>query len=148
MLKLYSKNKNMKEDNSTLVAQRNSFAEGVKTVQINNDSNFVLPGSEISKTQEKVKAIRDVVENRFAAMSGAIDQITLSLNYFAFYVVHTKHFSNLLFKVENCTSYLDLVYITFKPTEQILFLTEVLFIHQYHLYRPDMSLVISLHPIA
>ena len=119
MLKLYSKNKNRKKDNSTLMAQRNSFAEGVKTVQIATDSNFVLPGSEISKTQEKVKAIRDVVENRFAAMSGAIDQLTLSLNYFALYVVHTKNFSNLVFKFENCTSYLDLIYITFKPTEQI-----------------------------
>ena len=82
----------------------------MKTVQTANDKKFVVLGSEISKTQENVKAIRDVVENRFAATSKAIDQLTRSLNFFDHCVVHTKQFSNLVFKVENYNSYLDLVF--------------------------------------
>ena len=82
----------------------------MKTVQTANDKQFVLLGSEILKTQENVKTIRDVVENRFAATSRAIDQLTRSLNFFHHCVVHTKQFSNLVFKVENYTSYLDLVF--------------------------------------
>ena len=78
-------------------------------VQTANDRKFVLLGLEKSKTQENIKAIRDVVENRFTATSRALDQLTHSLNCFAQCVVHTKHFSNLAFKVENCTSYVDLV---------------------------------------
>ena len=52
----------------------------------------------------------DVVEKLFTAMLRAIDQLTHSLNYFAHCVVRTKHFSNLVLKVENYTSYLDPVY--------------------------------------
>ena len=110
IFKLCSDNKDLKKDISTLMAQQNSFAETMKTVQTANDRKFVFLGSEISKTQENVKAIRDVVENRFAATSRAIDQLTRSLNFFDHCVVHTKHFSNLVFKVENYTSYLDLVF--------------------------------------
>ena len=39
-----------------------------------------------------------------------MDQLTHSLNYFSHCVVHTKHFGNLVFKVKNYSSYLDLVY--------------------------------------
>ena len=92
------------------MAQQKPFAEAMKTVQTANDKKFVLLGSEILMTQENVKAIRDVVENRFAATSRAIDQLTRSLNFFDHCVVHTKRFSNLVFKVENYTSYLDLVF--------------------------------------
>ena len=65
-------------------------------------------GSEISKTQQNVKAISDVVENCFTANSRAIDQLALSLNNLL--NVHAKHFDNLVFKVENYTSYLDLLH--------------------------------------
>ena len=82
IFKLCSDNKDLKKNNSTLMAQQNSFAEAMKTVQTANDKKFVLLGSEISKTQEKVKAIRDVVENRFAATSRAIDQLTRFLIFF------------------------------------------------------------------
>ena len=84
----------------------------MKTVQTTNDKNFVLLGSEISKTQEDFKATRDVVENRFTATSNAIDQLTRSLNFFDHCVVHTKHFSKLVFKfaLHFYTSYLDLVF--------------------------------------
>ena len=51
------------------MAQQNSFVEAMKTVQTANDEKFVLLGSEISKTQENVKAIRDIVEKCFAATS-------------------------------------------------------------------------------
>ena len=76
----------------------------MKMVQIANDRKSVLLGSEISKTQQNVKAIRDVVENRFTATSGAIDQLSRSLNFVDHCVVHTTHFGNLVFKVENSTS--------------------------------------------
>ena len=89
------------------------FAETMKTVRTANDRKFVPLSSEISKTQENVKAMRDVVETRFTFTSRSIDQLTRSLNFFDHCVVHTKHFSNLVFKVENYTSYLDLVYTHF-----------------------------------
>ena len=92
------------------MAQQSFFAEAMKTVQTTNDRMFVLLGSEISNTQENVKAMRDVVENRFTAMSKILDQLTRSLNFFDHLVVHIKHFSNLVFEVEKYTSYLDLVY--------------------------------------
>ena len=109
IFKLCSDNKHLKKDISTLMAQQNSFAEAMKTVQTTNDKKFVLLGSEISKTQENIKAIRDV-ENRFAATSRAIDQLTRSSNFFDHCVVHTKHFSNLVFKVKSYTPYLDLIF--------------------------------------
>ena len=96
IFKMCSDNKDLKKDISTLMAQQKSFAETMKTVQTASDKKFVLLGSEISKTQENVKAIRDVVENRFAATSRAIDYFTRSLNFFDHFVVHTKHFSNLV----------------------------------------------------
>ena len=92
------------------MARQNSLAEAINTVQTANDRKFVILGSDISKTQENVKAIREVVENRFTARSRATDQLTRSLNVFDHCVVHTKQFSNLVFKVENYTSYLDLVF--------------------------------------
>ena len=98
--KLCSDNEDLKKDISTLMAQQKSFAETMKTVQTTNDKTFVFLGSEISKTQENVKAIRDVNENRFTATSKAIDQLTRSLNFFDHSVLHTKLFSNLVFKVE------------------------------------------------
>ena len=110
IFKLCSDNKDLKKDISTLMAQQNSFAEAMKTVQTANDKKFVLLGSEISRTQENVKAVRDVVENRFAATFRALDHLTRSLNFCDYCVVHTKHFSNLVFKVENYTSYLDFVF--------------------------------------
>ena len=108
IFKLCSDNKVLKKDISTLKAQQKSSAETMKTVQTANDKKCVLLGSEISKTQENIKAIRDVVKNHFAATSRAIDQLTRSLNFFDHCVFHTKQFSNIVFKVENYTSYLDL----------------------------------------
>ena len=110
IFKLCSDKKNLKNDTSILMTQQFVFAEAMKTVQTANDRKFVLLSLEISKTQENVKAIRDVVENRFTATSRAIDQLNPSLNFFDRCVVHTKHFSNLKFKVENYISYFDLVY--------------------------------------
>ena len=110
IFKLCSDKKDLKEDISNLMAQYKSLAEAMKTVQTANDRKFVLLGSEISKTQENVKAIGDVVENRFTAKSRDIDQLTRSLNFFDHCMVHTKHFSNLVFKVGNYNSYLDLLY--------------------------------------
>ena len=71
--KLCSDNKNLKNDNSTVMAQQNSFAEAKNMVQTANDRKFVLLGLEISKTPENVKGIRDAVENRFTATSSAMD---------------------------------------------------------------------------
>ena len=102
--------KDLKKGIATLMAKQNSFVEAMKTVQTTNGRKFVLFRSEISKTLENVKAIRDVVENCFTTTSRAIDQLTHSLIYFPHCMVHTKHFSNLVFKVAKCTSYLDLVY--------------------------------------
>ena len=82
----------------------------MKTVQTANDRKFVHLSSDNSKLQDNVKAIRDVVENRFTATCRAIDRLTRSLNFFDHCVVHTKQFSKLVFKVENYTSFLDLVY--------------------------------------
>ena len=110
ILKLCSDNNDLKKDISTLMAQQNFFAEAMKTVQTTNERKFAFLGSEISKTKENVKAIRDVFENCFAATSRAIDQLTRSLNFFDHCVVHTKNFSNLVFKFENYTSYLGLVF--------------------------------------
>ena len=76
----------------------------MKTVQTANVRQLVSLGSEISKTQENNKAIRDVVENRFTATSGATNQLTPSLNFSDLCVLHTKHFSNLVFKTEIDTS--------------------------------------------
>ena len=104
IFKLCSDNKHLKNDILTLIAQQNSFAEALKTVQTANDRKFVFLGSEVSKTQENVRATRDVVENRFTATFRAIDQITCSLNFFDHCVVHTEQFSTLVFKVENYTS--------------------------------------------
>ena len=103
------------------MAPQNSFSEAMKTVQTANDRKIVLFGSEISKTQENVKANRVVVENRFTAKSRAIDQLTHSFNYFAYSVVHSKHFSNLVFQVEVYISYLDLVYVQLKAYCQLSF---------------------------
>ena len=110
IFKLRSDKKDLKKDISTLLALEKFCAETMKAVQTVNDRKIVLVGSEISKTQENIKAIRDVVENRFTTTSRAIDQLTHSLNYFALCVVHTKQFSNLVLKVENYILYLDLVY--------------------------------------
>ena len=110
ILKLCSDIIDLKKDISTLMAQQNSFAEAMKTVQTTNDRKVVLLGPEISKPQDNVKAIRDVFEKRFTATSGAIDQFIRSLNFFDHCVVHTKHVSNLVFKVENYTSYLNIFY--------------------------------------
>ena len=92
------------------MTQQKLFVEALKTVQTPNDRKFVLLSSDNSKTQDNVKAIKDVVENRFTATSRAIDPLTRSLNFFDHCVVHTKQFSKLVFKVENYTSFLDLVY--------------------------------------
>ena len=86
------------------------FAESMKMVQTVNDRKFVLLGSETSMTQKNVNAFGDVVKNHLTATSEVIDQLFHSLNYFAHCAVHTKHFSNLVFKVENRTLYLDVVY--------------------------------------
>ena len=110
IFKLCSNTKDMKKDISALMAHHISFPEAMKMVQTANDRKFVLLGSEISKRHDNVKAIRDVVENRFTTTSRALDQLTHSLNYFAHCVVHTKHFRNLVLKVEKYTSDLDLVY--------------------------------------
>ena len=110
VFKLYSDKKDLKKDISNLKAQKNSFAEAMKILQTTNERKFVLLGSEISKTQENVKMIRDVVDNRLTVTSRTIDQITRSLKFTNHCVLHTKHLSNLVFKVENYTSYLDLVY--------------------------------------
>ena len=61
IFKLFSVNKNLKKYISTIMAQQNLSAEAMKTVQTTNDRKFVLLGSEISKTQENVKAIRDML---------------------------------------------------------------------------------------
>ena len=110
IFKLCSDNRDLKKDISTVMAQQNSFAEALKMVQTANDRKFVLLGSEISKTQEIVKAIRIVVENCFTPTSRVTNQLTRCLNFFDHCVVHTKQFNNLAFKLENYTSYFDLVY--------------------------------------
>ena len=46
---------------SNLKAQQIFFVEALNTVQTANDRKFILLGSEISKIQQNVKAIRDVV---------------------------------------------------------------------------------------
>ena len=117
--KLCSDNKVLKKDISTLMAQQVVSVEAMKTVQTANESEIVLLGSEISKTQEDVKRIRDVVENRFTATSR--DQLTHSVNYFAYCVVHAKYFSILVFKVENYTSYFDLIYTNLKTYRSAFF---------------------------
>ena len=110
ILKLCSDNKDLKKDISTLMAQQNSSAEAMKTAQTGNDRKFVVLGSEISKNQENVKAIRDDVENRFTATSRVIDQLIRSSNFFDHFVVHTIQFSNFDFEIQKHTSYLDLAY--------------------------------------
>ena len=102
--------KNWGNDPSNLMAQQIYFVQTLNTVQTANDRKFVLLGSEISKVQKNIKAIRDIVENHFIATSRPIDQLIHSLYYFARCVVHTKHFSNLVFKLKSYTWYLDLVY--------------------------------------
>ena len=92
------------------MAQQNSLAEALKTVQTAYDRKFLLLGSEITKTQHAAKAVRGVVENSFTSTFRIINQLTDSLNCFVHCVVHTEHFSNLVFEVEKYTSYLDLVY--------------------------------------
>ena len=62
IFKLRSENKDLKKDISTLMAQLESFVEAMKTVQSANDRKFVLFGSEVSMTQENVKAFRDVLK--------------------------------------------------------------------------------------
>ena len=119
IFKLCSNNEDLKKGSSTLIGQQNSFADAMETVQTTN-SKFVFLGSEISKTQENVKAIRDVVENRTTATSRAIDQLIRSLNFFDHCAGHTKHFSNLVFKVENYTSYLEVVYTHLKAYRSAL----------------------------
>ena len=76
------------------MARQNYFAEEMKMVQTANDR----------------QSDWDVVENQFTATSRAIDQLTRPLNCFAHFVLYTKHFSNVIFKVENHISYLDIVY--------------------------------------
>ena len=113
-------NKELKKDISTLMAQQNSFAEAMKTVQTANDRKFLLLGLEISMTQENVKVIRDVVENRFTATSrAAIYQVTRSFSFFDHCVVHTENFSNIVCKVENYTSYLDHVHFHLKAYRSV-----------------------------
>ena len=136
IFKLCSDNKDSKKDISTFMAQQNFFAEAMKTVQTTNDRKFVFHGSEISKTQENVKAIRDVVENRFAATSRAKDQLTRSLNFPYHCVVLTKDFSNIVFVVENYTSYLDLVF-TYLKTYRSAFVS-----YRTNLY-PAVSVLLS-----
>ena len=48
------------------------------------------------------------------ARSTARDQLTCSFNFLNHCVVHTKDFSNLVFKIENYTSSLDLVFTPLK----------------------------------
>ena len=86
------------------------FAETRKTDQTASDKKFVLLSSEILKAYENVKAKRNLVKNRSTATARAIHQLTHSLKYFLFGVVHTKHFSNIVFQFESYTLYLDLVY--------------------------------------
>ena len=86
------------------------LAETKKMVKTANDKKFFRLGSELSKTDDDDKAIRNGVGNRSTATSRTMDSPTHSLNYFADCVVHTKHFCNLVFKVENYISYLNLVY--------------------------------------
>ena len=115
----------------------------MKTVQTANDKKFVLLGSEISKTQETVKAVSDVVENRFTATSRAIDQLTRSLNFFHHCAVHTKHFSTLFLKSKIILIIWILSLLILKPTDQLSFLTELIFFHQFLHCRPATSLLIS-----
>ena len=142
IFKLCSDNKVLRKDISTLMAQQTSFAKNNENGS-NRQRQFVLLGTEISKTQEIVKAIGDVLENRFTATSRAIDQLTRSLDFFDHCVVHTKQFSNLVFKVENTLHIWTLSTLTLKPTDQLSFLEELIFIQQFLNYRPAMSPLIS-----
>ena len=71
--KLCSDKNDLKKDNLTLMVQHKFFGEAMKMVQTANNRKFVLLGSEISKTQEIVKLISDVVENRFTSTSRLTD---------------------------------------------------------------------------
>ena len=143
IFKLCSDNKGLKTDSSTLMAQQYYFTEAMKTVQTADDRKFVLLGSEILETQENVKATRDVVENRFTATSRAIDQLTCSLNFFDHCVVHTKQFSNFVFRVKNYTSYLDLVFIRLQTYRSVFVSYRSNLYQQYLHYRPAMLLLVS-----
>ena len=94
------------------MAQQKSFAEAMKTVQTANDRTFVILGSDRRCQRHKnmsKQLIGHVVELRFTTTSRAIDQLTHSLNFFDHCVLHTKHFSNLVSKVEYYTSCLNVV---------------------------------------
>ena len=91
----------MKKDISFGKAPEIFFAEAMRMFQTANDRKIVLFDSGIAKSQENVKAFRDVSENRSNAMSSGIDAFTHSLKKIAHCVVHAKHFSNLAFNVEN-----------------------------------------------
>ena len=97
IFKLRSDNKDLKKDNSNIIAQQNFFIEAMKTVQTANDRKFVLLSLKNPKAQEIVETIRVVVGNRFTAASSDTDQLTRSLNFFDHCVVHTKHFSRPCF---------------------------------------------------